>query len=83
MAEPCRPTAEDYMTPITATDKPFPGQKCWVLTHGGRCVEHEWKNGDEKYYDAYRLFPKVPQEVKDLQFERFSKTGRFAPPEEA
>ncbi len=63
------------------TNPPRIGSKVLALTHGGVLVTAVWCNNSINQFDAWSYCPKIPQEVKNLQAERFTKTTSIVPAE--
>lgn len=75
MAEIDRPTVTATAMTNAHTNPPSSGSKVWALNHGGCVVPLVWTTRSIELYDAWYPYLKVPQDVKDIQAERY-RAGR-------
>lgn len=73
MSDTNRPTVEAASLVSTLKAQPNIGDHIWGLTWGGKLVEAIWHTSSHLYYDAWCYYPKVPDEVKEIQFQRYAK----------
>lgn len=55
----------------TRTEQPPNGARVFALTHGGRLVETIWNSRSAQDFDGWMRYPKVPDDVKQIQSERY------------
>lgn len=70
MSNPLRPTENSPQLTNAHTNPPTAGSNVFALTHGGVLVPLVWSTGAIKYFDAWMAYPKIPQEIKELQASR-------------
>jgi hypothetical protein len=63
-----RPTSKSCeLLDLDGPLQPFPGQRVFALTLGGRLIETVWSERERGFYDAWCQYPDVPHSVKEKQ----------------
>lgn len=71
MADPLIPTEDAPSLTNAHKSQPALGTQVLALNHSGVLVKAMWTSQSIKYFDAWMYHPKVPQDVKDLQTQRY------------
>lgn len=66
-----RLTAEVVSLTNAHIEQPPAGSRVLALTRGGKLVEAIWRSSSLGEYDGWCMFPKVPDDVKQIQSERY------------
>lgn len=66
-----RLTAESVALINTKNMEPEAGSRVLALTQGGKLVEAIWRSMSRFEYDAWMPYPKIPDDVKQIQSERY------------
>lgn len=72
MKEPDRPTAPEVFLINAHKNPPASGSKVWALGQGGTLVPEVWNRNSIKFFDAWCKYPKIPDDVKEIQAARFT-----------
>ena len=66
-----RLTAEVVGLTNARIKEPEAGSRVLALTQGGKLVEAVWRSNSRFEYDAWMPYPKIPDDVKQIQSERY------------
>lgn len=66
-----RLTAEVVSLTNAHIEQPPAGSRVLALTRGGKLVEAIWRSNSLGEFDAWVSYPKVPDDVKQIQSARY------------
>ncbi len=66
-----RLTAEVVSLTNAHIEQPPAGSRVLALTRGGKLVEAIWRSSSLGEFDAWVSYPKIPDDVKKIQSERY------------
>lgn len=66
-----RLTAEIVSLTNAHVEQPPAGSRVLALTRGGKLVEAIWRSSSLGEFDSWMHYPKVPDDVKQIQSERY------------